>query len=39
MAGDSGGVTGVNMAEGEGGAWTLDRNRARRSATNNVALY
>lgn len=31
MAGDSGGVLGSEMADGEGGACTLERNSARRS--------
>lgn len=31
MAGESGGVLGVVVAVGDGGSWSLDRNRARRS--------
>jgi hypothetical protein len=37
MAGDSGGVFGSAVAVGEGGALTLDKNRARRSTRKKLA--
>jgi hypothetical protein len=37
MAGDSGGVFGSAVAVGEGGALTLDKNRARRSTRKGVS--